>query len=212
MSSKVLVKYLLSYRGIDDPFRQTLLSLKNMFPIARVLYPGSWIHLTPSLVFPCVVYVDSVANAEKMLKDSEFLGYIKKHSEVAEPCIRTYEKDYRQEIGEEKESFDLLISLNSGFVSQYCSGYLKKNGLLLANNTHYDAIKAFTDKTFQVIGIFSNFSTLKQNNLEDYFITKNNQLITPEMVTENSKKPPSKAKHQLKKKALYYLFKKTETA
>jgi len=209
MSSKVLKKYLLNYGGIDDPFRQTLLLLKNMFPIARVLYPGSWIHLTPSLVFPCVVYVDSLANTKKMLEDFEFLEYIKKHSEVPEQCIKTHETDYRREISEEKESFDLLTSLNSGFVSQYCSQYLKKNGLLLANNTHYDAIKAYTDKTFQAIGVFSNFSTLKQNNLEDYFITKNNQLITPEMVTENSKKPPSKAKHQLKKKALYYLFKKT---
>jgi len=155
------------------------------------------------------VYVDSLANTKKMLEDFEFLEYIKKHSEVPEPCIKTHETDYRRETSEEKESFDLLTSLNSGFVSQYCSQYLKKNGLLLANNTHYDAIKAYTDKTFQAIGVFSNFSTLKQNNLEDYFITKNNQLIIPEMVTENSKKPPSKAKHQLKKKALYYLFKKT---
>jgi len=209
MSSKVLEKYLLNYGGIGDPFRQTLLLLKKQFPIARVLYPGSWIHLTPSLVFPCVVYVDSVANAEKMLKDFEFLEYIRKHSEVPAPCIRTHETDYRREIGEEKDSFDLLISLNSGFVSQYCSQYLKKNGLLLANNTHYDAVKAFTDKTFQVIGVFSNFSILEQNNLEDYFVTKNNQLITSDMVIENSKKPPSKAKYQLGKKALYYLFKKT---
>jgi hypothetical protein len=143
-----------------------------------------------------------------MLEDFELLEYIRTHSEDSEPCIKKYQTDYRQGIDEEKESFDLLISLNSGFVSQYCSQYLKKNGLLLANNTHYDAIKAFTDNNFKVIGVFSNFSDLKQENLEDYFITKNNQLITSEMVTANSKKPPSKAKYQLNKKALYYLFKK----
>lgn len=206
--SKTLEKYLLNYKGIDDPFRHTLLILKNNFQIKRVLYPGSWIHLTPSLVFPCVVYVDSISNMKEMLEDFELLEYIKKNSEDPEPCIKKHETDYRIELEEEKESFDLLISLNSGFVSHYCSQYLKKNGLLLVNNAHYDAIKAFTDKNFQVIGVFSSFSDLKQNNLEDYFITKNNQLITSEMVIENSKKPPSKAKYQLKKKALYYLFKK----
>ena len=206
--SKILEKYLLSYKGIDDPLRNTLLVLKNNFQITRVLYPGSWIHLTPSLVFPFVVYVDSMTNTKQMLEDFELLAYIGKHSLVFNPSIKTYEKDYRCEIDETKESFDLLISLNSGFVSQYCSLYLKKNGLLLANNTHYDAIKAFTDKKLQVIGVFSNFSDLKQKNLEDYFKTRNNQIITSEKVFENSKKPPSKAKYQLKKKALYYLFKK----
>jgi len=69
--SKTLEKYLLNYKGINDPFRNTLLVLKNNFQITRVLYPGSWIHLTPSLVFPFVVYVDSLANTKKMLEDFE---------------------------------------------------------------------------------------------------------------------------------------------
>jgi hypothetical protein len=131
--SKILQKYLLNYQGIDDPFRQTLLVLKNTFQIKRVLYPGSWIHLTPSLVFPCVVYVDSLPKTKEMLEDSELLEYIIKRSDYSEPCIKKHETDYRRGIAEEKESFDLLISLNSGFVSQYCSQYLKKDGLLLTN-------------------------------------------------------------------------------
>jgi hypothetical protein len=207
--SKILEKYLLNYKGIKDPFRRTLLILKESFQIERVLYPGSWIHLTPSLVFPFVVYVDFLPNTKKMLEDSELLEYIRLHSENSEPCIKKHETDYRKGIEEEKESFDLLISLNSGLVSQYCSQYLKKDGLLLANNEHYDAIKAFTEKNFRIMGVFSNFSELEQKNLEEYFMTRNNQLITSEMVTENIKKPPSKAKYKLRKKALYYLFKKS---
>jgi len=207
--SKTLEKYLLSYKGIDDPFRKTLLVLKNNFKITRSLYPGSWIHLTPSLVFPLVVYVDSLSNIKQMFDNPQLIDYVRKHSEVSEPCIKAYERDYRRGIEEEKESFDLLISLNSGFVSQYCSQYLKKNGLLLANNSHYDAIKAYTDKeNYKVTGIFPNSSKLKVKDLEEYFLTKNNLTITSDMVIENSKKSPSKAKYQLKKKALYYLFKK----
>ncbi len=80
--SKILEKYLLNYKGTDDPFRQTLLILKNNFKIKRVLYPGSWIHLTPSLVFPCVVYVDSLPNTKEMLEDIELLEYIKKPASV----------------------------------------------------------------------------------------------------------------------------------
>ncbi|MGD6851180.1 MAG: hypothetical protein ACQCN6_03880 [Candidatus Bathyarchaeia archaeon] len=207
--SKTLEKYLLSYKGIDDPFRNTLLVLKNNFQITRVLYPGSWIHLTPSLVFPFVVYVDSLSNIKRMFDDPQLIEYIRKHSKISEPCIKAHETDYRQKINEEEDSFDLILSLNSGFVSQYCSKYLKKNGLLLANNGHYDAIKAYTDKeNYKVTGIFPNSSTLKVKDLDAYFLTKNNLIITSDMVIENSKKPPSKAKYQLKKKALYYLFKK----
>ncbi|XHH08359.1 MAG: hypothetical protein ACFCUE_12410 [Candidatus Bathyarchaeia archaeon] len=207
--SKIFEKYMVNYKGIDDPFRNTLLVLKNNFQITRVLYPGSWIHLTPSLVFPIVVYVDSLSNIKQMLDDTQLIEYVRKHSEVSEPCIKVHETDYRQTIDEKEESFDLILSLNSGFVSQYCSKYLKKNGLLLANNSHYDAVKAYTDKeNYIVTGIFTNSSTLKAKDLEAFFLTKKHLPITSEMVIENSKKPPSKAKYQLKKKALYYLFKK----
>ena len=207
--SKSLEKYLLSYKGINDPFRNTLLVLKNNFQITRVLYPGSWIHITPSLVFTHVVYVDALKNIKQMFADPQLIEYVKKHSEVIEPCIKAHEIDYRQKIDAKEESFDLILSLNSGFVSQYCSKYLKKNGLLLANNGHYDAIKAFSDREkYRATGIFPDSSTLKVKDLEAYFRTKNNLLITADMVIENNKKPPSKAKYQLKKKALYYLFTK----
>ena len=206
---KILEKYLLSYKGIEDPFRKTLFVLKNNFRIKRALYPGSWIHITPSLVFPKVVYVDSLKNIKQMFADPQLREYVRKHSEVNEPFIKTHETDYRQKIDEKEESFDLILSLNSGFVSQYCSRYLKKNGLLLANNSHYDAIKAYSDKeNYKVTGIFPNSSTLEEKDLESYFYTKKNLRITSDMVIENSKKSPSKAKYPLKKKALYYLFTK----
>ena len=204
-----LEKYLLNYKGIEDPFRNTLLILKNNFHVTRVLYPGSWIHITPSLVFPDVVYVDSLKNIKQMFADPKLVEYVRKHSDVSELCIKVHETDYRQRIDEKEESFDLIVSLNSGFVSKYCSKYLKKNGLLLANNSHYDAIKAFSDKeNYKVTGIFSNSSMLKERDLEAYFYNKKNLIITSDMVMENSRKPPSKAKYQLKKKALYYLFTK----
>jgi hypothetical protein len=209
MPSKALEKYLSNYGGINDPYLRVLKSLKNNYEIKRVMYPGSWIHLTPSLVFPYVVYVDNFAKMESMLSDPELLEYIGKYSEIyGELIIKVHQIDYRAEIPEEKTSFDLLISLSSGFVSQYCGLYLKKNGILFVNNEHHDATKAFEDKDFLPIGAFTSNGKLihQPKSIQEYFLTKKNEVITSEMVTENSKRSPSKAKYKLKKKAQFYLF------
>ena len=214
MPSKALEKYLTKYGGISDPHLKVLKLLKNNYEIERVMYPGSWIHLTPSLVFPYVVYVDNFTKMKSMLCESELLEYIGTNSEIyGESIIKVHQMDYRVEIPEEKTSFDLLISLSSGFVSQYCGSYLKKNGILFVNNEHYDATKAFVDKDFSPIGVFtSNGKLIRQSkSIQEYFITKKNEVITSEMVTENSKRSPSKAKYKLKKKAQFYLFKRLES-
>jgi len=209
MPSKALKEFLSHYRGIDDPHLCALKLIKNKYSVKRVLYPGSWIHLTPSLIFPYVVYVDSFSKMHSMLSDPELLKYIGNNSEIfGESTIKVHQTDYKKRIDEEKKSFDLLISLNSGFVSQHCGSYLRKGGHLFVNNEHYDAIKAFVDENFKPIGIFSSKLKLiqRENSIEEYFITKNDELINSEMVLENSKRSPSKAKYKLKKKAPFYLF------
>ena len=209
MPSKALEKYLTKYGGISDPHLKVLKLLKNNYEIERVMYPGCWIHLTPSLVFPYVVYVDNFAKIKSVLSDPELLEYIGTNSEIyGESIIKVHHIDFRDEIPEERTSFDLLISLSSGFVSQYCGSYLKKNGILLVNNEHYDATKAFVDGGFSPIGIFTSSGKLIQKKvlILEYFKTKKNRIITSEMVIENSKRSPSKAKYKLKKKAHFYLF------
>ena len=211
MPSKVLEKYLLNYRGIDDTYLPAFRVIKEKFNVEQVLYPGSWIHLTPSLVFPYVVYVDFFAKMESMFNDPKLLKYLETHSEnVGKPVIEFHKADYREGIEEEKESFDLLISLSSGFVSKYCKPYLRKGGLLLVNNEHYDASMAYVDPSFVPIGVFTHTGKLIEDSqkIQGYFQTKNNQAITLEMVRENSVKSPSKAKYKLKKKAPLYLFQK----
>ena len=211
MPSRALEKYLTNYNGANDIHLNPLRLIKNKFEVKRVLYPGSWIHLTPSIVFPYVVYVDSFSKMKSMLGDSELLAYIGRNSEILDkPIIKFYQADYRKALPEEKESFDLLISLSSGFVSQSCKKYLKKRGLLFVNNEHYDAITAYVDSDFLPIGVFTHPGRLIEETqiVHEYFITKTNQQITEEMVRENITKSPSKAKYKLKKKAPFYLFQK----
>jgi len=82
MPSKALEKYLSNYSGVDDPHLVALRLIKEKFEVYRVLYPGSWVHLTPSLLFSYVVYVDFFAEMESMFGDAELLHYIKTNSET----------------------------------------------------------------------------------------------------------------------------------
>ena len=211
MTLQPLENYLSNYGGINDWHLQAFLIVSKKFSPRKVLYPGSWIHVTPSLVFPHVVYVDSFSKMERVFNNSELLEYIEEHSQYQiKPKLIFHKSDYRDDFGETKASFDLLISLSSGFVSQACAPYLKKSGLLLANNEHYDASMAYVDPKFKAIGIFKTPELLIQSEkeIESYFLTTKGIPITREKVKENSERPPSKAKHKLKKKAPLYLFQK----
>ncbi|MCW8801901.1 MAG: hypothetical protein OQK81_00935 [Candidatus Bathyarchaeota archaeon] len=204
-------KYLSTYGGVTDWYLQSFNLLKENFFPNNILYAGSWIHITPSLVFPRVVYVDMFSKMEQFFTNPEVIMYVTKNATSKnKPELVFHQSDYNKDFGEEKNSFDLLISLNSGFVSQACSSYLKKDGLLLVNNEHFDAIRAYVDPQFKAIGIFKKSNKLieTKTEVETYFITTQGSSITLEMVEENKKRSPSKAKFKLKKKAHLYLFQK----
>lgn len=211
MTLKSLEKYLSYYGGINDWHLQTFLKINNIFLPKKVLYAGSWIHITPSLAFSHVVYVDLFSKMDQFFTDKDVLNYIKQNSFYkTRTSLDYYQSDYKKDFLKEKSSFDLLISLSSGFVSQACSKYLKKGGLLLANDEHFDSSMAYVDLTFECIGVFKNPKSLltSKKEIKSHFITKKGTPITQEMVLENSKRSPSKARYKLKKKAPLYLFKK----
>ena len=53
-----------------------LLQISQQFTVGPVLYPGSYVHITPSLFFPRVVYVDSLSGIADMMADSTLQEYI----------------------------------------------------------------------------------------------------------------------------------------
>ena len=94
MPSKALEKYISNYGGVDDPHLEALRLIKRKYEVYRVLYPGSWIHLTPSLLFPYVVYVDSFAEMKSMFNDPELLHYVETNSETkGKPIIKFHKTD-----------------------------------------------------------------------------------------------------------------------
>jgi hypothetical protein len=157
--------------------------LAEKFKIKTALYPGSYVHITPSLVIPKVVYVDDYKKTKQFYNNPalyEFIFQKKQYKEEAE--IGFHFKDYRKNIDEPKESFDLLISQYAGFISQYCKKYLKAGGLLVANNSHGDASMASIDKDYEFTGVFNKRRGSKyafsDKNLNTYFIPKKPRKIT----------------------------------
>jgi hypothetical protein len=58
---------------------------------------------------------------------------------------RFLQADYTQPRDVPDRSGDLVISLYAGFVSEYCTRYLRRGGVLLANNGDGDASMASLD-------------------------------------------------------------------
>ena len=189
-------------------FRQ----VRERFGGARALYPGSYLHITPSLVFPQVCYVDSLKGIGEALADPGLLEYVNSHKNYPEDAlIRCYQQDYQVSIAEPEESVDLLISLNAGFISQAVKRLLRPGGLLLVNDGHYDARRAYTDPDYQLLGGFEGES-LRLETSDDtrsaYFKTAKGTPLTSEMVEADATRPPSRARFKPAKSAEVYLFRK----
>ena len=92
-----------------------LLSIK--FQVGRAIYPGSYIHISPSFYIPEVVYVDFDRQAKKFFAEGRFMSVIFQEKTYPEdPVVRYYGVNYNKLIPEPSESFDLLISQYAGFV------------------------------------------------------------------------------------------------
>jgi len=165
--------------------------ISDKFDIQCVLYPGSFVHVTPSFVFPHVVYVDSDKQAKKFFNDPEVQRFIDERKGFPQEAqIIFHAADYRKGFDEQEEGFDLLISQYAGFVGQDCKRYLKRGGLLLANNSHGDAGLAALDEDYELIAVFflrDGKYQISEANLDAYFIPKAKISVTKKYLLELQK-------------------------
>jgi hypothetical protein len=120
-----------------------------------VLYPGCSVHITPSLFFPHVVYVDKSEEAARFFVDEKSVsGYINRHKHYKRSAyLRFLRQDYSEPLPLMDAKFDLLLALFAGGIARSCKRYLKKGGYLISNNHQNDAVDALNDKEFQLISI-----------------------------------------------------------
>lgn len=159
--------------------------LKNKYDIKKVLYPWSYVHITPSLIFPHVVYVDSFRNTYKFYESTEVADFIKTQKEYSdESYYKFYQQNYDSNIWEELESFDLIISQYCGFAWRATKKYLKKWWLLVCNNSHWDASMASLDPNYKLVAVYNRKTdekfSISERNLQEYLILKKEWALSKE--------------------------------
>jgi hypothetical protein len=142
---------------VDIQFERAELfeAIKEKYGGSQALYPGSSIHITPSLFFPYVVYVDQHPTAQQFFAHLEpVLDYINRNKRYKRSAyIRFIDQDYFKPLPLKEAEFDLLISLYAGGISLACKKYLRPGGMLLTNNHHDDAVEAARTDEFQLIAV-----------------------------------------------------------
>lgn len=175
--------------------------LNAEFEIERVFYPGSHVHITPSLIFSNVTYADSFRNTDKFFQEQKTIDFINNNKEYnEESIIRFYQQDYYKTFKELRKEFDMVISQYAGFVGQATKAYLKKDGILVCNNSHGDASMASLDSDFGLIAVYKRNTdekfSISEKNLGDFLIPKKGIQPTKEQLTKSmqgiayTKSPP----------------------
>jgi hypothetical protein len=158
--------------------------------VERALYPGSFVDVAASFVFPAVTYVDSDRRAAQFFDDVEGVDEIVSANQAGAGTrvIEFISGDYRSDLGLPEESFDLLVSLYAGFVSEHCTRYLRVGGHLLVNPSHGDAAMASIDRRYRLAAVIasggSNGYRIDDRELETYLVPKKPQSVTVERLHE----------------------------
>jgi hypothetical protein len=158
-------------------------AIKSKYGCKSALYPGSFIHITPSFIFPHVIYVDTDSQAKKFFKD---IGQVKKIIQSRklydqESNVDFFSQSYAKSLDIPEESIDLLISQYAGFISLHCKKYLKHGGILLVNNSHGDASMARLDDDYNFVAVVKKQGDnyrISGKDLDSYFIPKKPVNIT----------------------------------
>lgn len=165
--------------------------LKSRFNVKNGIYPGSFVHITPSIFIPEMVYVDNDKRIDKFYSDKHIKKYIESIKEYDEEVkITGFQLDYNKELPVKENYYEIMFSFYSGFILQSCKKYLKKDGILVCNNSHGDSSVAILDNDYKFIGVVerdgNNFN-ISDKDLDLYFAKKDGSIIDREKVLENMK-------------------------
>lgn len=154
-------------------------------PAASVLYPGSFVDIAASFVFDDVTYVDSDRRAKKFFDDGQGVDQIISEHRPRRSAAkwRFIHADYTSDLSITESSFDLLVSLYAGFISEHCTRYLRPGGHLLVNPSHGDAAMASIDPAYRLAGVVKSRSgdyRVTDIDLDSYLIPKRPTTITAE--------------------------------
>lgn len=156
-----------------------------------VLYAGSYVDLTPSLIWPSVTYVDVDRRANQFFGDVEGVRELLGEMGVeGEPTVRFIHADYSSDLDIDDESVDLLISLYAGFISPPCTRFLRVGGHLFVNPSHGDADMAHLDRRYRLRGVVEEQDgvyVVRTDEIDAYFQPKKDIEVTVELLEETGR-------------------------
>ena len=173
----------------DDGDRQRLFeTVAAARPGRRILYPGSYVDVAASFAFAHVTYIDVDKRALRFFADRDGIG------EILGPDRNTgvefLHSDYTDHLPHPDQSFDLLVSLYAGFVSEACTQYLRIGGTLLVNPSHGDAAMASIDPRYLLTGVVkarNGSYEVRQTDLDTYLVPKREVELTPAYLHERNR-------------------------
>ena len=153
--------------------------------VSTVLYPGSYVDLAPSFVWPSVTYVDVDRRAGQFFGDENGVQQLlaEHDADPATHLVRFIEADYTDPLDLDDGESDLLISLYAGFVSEACTRYLRVGGTLLVNPSHGDAAMASIDERYRLTAVVTSQSgrySVSSRHLDTYLAPKRDVAVTKE--------------------------------
>ena len=146
--NSVITSYNILYKGMNFERLGLFKLIAETYSCKEVLYPGCSVHITPSFVFPHVVYVDRRTEAKRFFDaQGEVLDFVSKNREYKrKPFVQFIYQDYSKPLPLPEGSFDLLLSFFAGMVAPACEKHLRRDGLLLTNQRN-EANSNFTLKS-----------------------------------------------------------------
>ncbi len=148
----------------------------------RVIYPGSYVDIAPSVHHPDVIYIDLDRRAARFFAQIDDVAALiegKRRAAVETVAgaarFTFHQLDYRHQLPLPPGSFDLLISMYAGFVSEYCTEHLRPGGHLLVNPSHGDASMAAIDPRYQLAAVFERQPDryrVRTDDLDRYLVPK----------------------------------------
>jgi hypothetical protein len=101
-----------------------------------------------------------------------------------------YAGSYGDELDLADGSFDLLVSLYAGFISEHCTRYVCPGGFLLVNPSHGDAAMASIDDRYSLHGVIEvddDGARVSTEELDTHLVAKRPVDVTAELLHASGK-------------------------
>lgn len=204
---KIPVLYKKYFIDKNDERKDMFEKIYKLYTPQKGIYPGSFVHITPSFYIQNMTYIDSDKRINKFFGNEDLISYIEKNKSYStETIIQYHQSDFNSKNQINEKDFDIMFSFYAGFISRSCKKYLKEGGILVCNNSHGDSSLAAIDNDYTLVGVIKrnrdNFK-ISQDNLSEYFIKKDGTEIDKEKVLK------SMIGENFTKKAYCYIFRLT---